>query len=173
VTPNDKVKAMNETLQVGTKLRIFEAEADAEGLTFVLNELLAPPPAGVRRSVRILYGAPASFVHEGGDDWIHGFTYNINLGGVYIRTLTPLPLQTKIELSFRPPFGRGQVIAEAQVVWRKKIGDISGAASPPGMGVQFTKMWQADRAGYEAGYQLLLEQTGAMLTYMSSPSVNK
>ncbi len=141
-----------------SRTALFETGADAEGLTFVMNELLAPPPVGVRKSPRILYGTPATFKYDGSEVPFHGFTYNVNIGGLYIRSLTPLPLQTHIEVTFAPPFGRGQVFATAQVVWCKQLGDATGAASPPGMGIQFLHMEPADKAGFEAGYALLVEK---------------
>ena len=147
-----------DNIPAGICGKLFDADSDVEGITFVLNELLAPPPTGVRRSPRVLYGTPVAYVHEGGDMSMNGFVYNINYGGIYIRTLASLPLQTKISVTFRPPFGRGQVFADAQVVWRKQLGDTAGAASPPGMGIQFLDLWQADLAAYETGYNLLLEK---------------
>jgi hypothetical protein len=153
----------------GALVKYFETGTDPEGVTFVLNELLAPPPAGARRSARILWATPVSFKYTGGDMVMNGFMFNINQGGVYVRTLTSLPLQTKIEVSFRPPFGRGQVVADAQVVWRKQMGDTSGAASPPGMGLQFLELWPSDQAAYDVGYQTLLEQTSTSSSSVAPP----
>ena len=159
VAKEHEMKRVDASLPKKPMVSLFEAGLDAEGLTFLMNELLAPAPAGVRKSQRLLYGTPAAFSHEGQDTLFHGYVFNINLGGLYIRTLTPPPLQSRIEVSFRPPFGRGQVVANAQVVWRKQHGDAMGAASPPGMGLQIFDMWAADKAGFETGYQTLLEQS--------------
>ena len=155
----DGIDELRRELPEDKTLKYFETGTDPEGVTFVLNELLAPPPIGARRSSRILWAAPATFRISGNENTMTGYTFNINLGGIYIRTLTSLPLQTKIEVSFRPPFGRGEVFVDAQVVWRKQMGDTSGAASPPGMGLQFLDLWPADAAAYETGYQQLLDQT--------------
>lgn len=165
----DKIEEISKKIPDGMSVRLFETGSDPEGITFVLNELLAPPPVGTRRSERVLWGTPVSFIHRGGTGRMSGFSFNINLGGLYIRTLTSLPLQTKIELSFRPPYGRGLVLADAQVVWRKRLGDVSGAASPPGMGVQFLELWPADQAAHEVGYQKLVEQTAAGRSVTAPP----
>lgn len=159
VAKPDDIETIRCTVPESVRVKYFESGTDPEGVTFVLNELLAPPPAGARRSARVLWGTPVTFRHQGGEADMYGFSFNINMGGIYIRSLTSLPLQTKIDVAFRPPFGRGHVFAEAQVVWRKQPGDSSGAASPPGMGVQFLDLWPADQAAYEAGYQALLEQS--------------
>jgi hypothetical protein len=169
VTKPEAIDAVRRKLPEDIKIKYFETGTDPEGITFVLNELLAPPPAGARRSARVLWGTPVSFMHAGGQNKMGGFTFNINMGGIYIRTLASLPLQSKIEVTFRPPFGRGQVFAEAQVVWRKQFGDTSGAASPPGMGVQFIDLWPADKAAYEVGYQSLLEQTSTSPSTAAPP----
>ncbi len=161
IAPEERLDELGASMPVNPPVKLFEASADAQGLTFLMNELLAPPPVGVRRSPRVLYGSPITFVPIDGTHQFFGFTFNINLGGLYIRTLTSFPLQTKIEVSFSPPFGRGQVVATAQVVWRKQLGDTDGNASPAGMGLQFLDLWHADRAGYEAGYGMLLEQEQA------------
>jgi DNA-binding NarL/FixJ family response regulator len=159
ISPSEEIEAHQQSIPASINLYFFESGADPEGITFVLNEILTPPPVGARRSRRILYGTPISSIHKGGENAFYGFTFDINVGGLYIRTLTPFPLQTEITLKFRPPYGRGCVVADAQVVWRKAYGETSGRASPPGMGVQFLNVDIADRAAYEAGYHYLLSQT--------------
>jgi CheY-like chemotaxis protein len=139
--------------------RILKAGADPEGLTFLMNEMLSPPPAGVRRSARLLYGGLVSFCASGSDVRFYGYTFNASLGGVYVRSLTSLPLQSLIEVRLVPPCGQGEVVATAQVCWVKRWGDTGGAASPPGMGLQFLEMWPADQGGFEAGYAALLERS--------------
>ena len=158
ITTPDEADQLGERVPKKPEVVFFEAGSDAEGITFFMNELLAPPPVGARKSPRVLYNVPVSFVPHGGKVPFWGFTFNINLGGLYVRSLTSFPLQTPIDLVFRPPFGRGQVFATAQVVWQKKYGDTTGAASPPGMGIQFLEMWQADKAAYDTGYRILLEE---------------
>ncbi|MDJ0762167.1 MAG: PilZ domain-containing protein [Myxococcota bacterium] len=159
VAAADEIEKLSTDLPTNLQCSFFEAGADAEGLTFVLNEMLAPPPVGARRSPRILYGTPISFKPIGGEVPFYGYTFNVNLGGLYIRSLTGLPLQTRIEVAFTPPFGRGQVVAHAQVVWCKGLGDTEGAVSPPGMGIQFIDMWPPDQAAFEAGYEILHRET--------------
>lgn len=170
ISPSEDIESNQKAAPSSISTFFFESGADPEGITFILNEILAPPPVGARRSQRVLYGTPISFIHKGGEQAFHGFTFDINLGGVYIRTLTPLPLQTKITVRFRPPFGRGSVVADAQVVWRKEYGETSGRASPPGMGVQFLDMYRADRAAYEAGYQHLVGQSQHLTITQTPPS---
>jgi CheY-like chemotaxis protein len=148
-------RAINEVLVANTPRIAFGEGGDAEHLTFLMNELLSPIPPNVRRTPRLLYGTLASFTHEGSTDVFHGYTYNVNQGGLFVRTLTPSPLNSRIEIRFRPPNGIGEVVAKAQVVWRREFSASGGAASPPGIGVQFVDWAVADKAGFEAGYAAL------------------
>jgi hypothetical protein len=159
VADGEESERLSQQLPDRPTCRILEAGADPEGLTFLMNEMLSPPPAGVRRSPRLLYGGLASFCAEGSDMWFHGYTFNASLGGVYLRSLASFPLQTRIEVRVVPPYGRGEVVAIAQVCWVKRWGETGGAASPPGMGLQFLEMWPADQAGFEAGYGVLLDRS--------------
>jgi CheY-like chemotaxis protein len=145
----------------GDSLRVvFDSGRNAERITFLMNELLAPEPQRERRTPRLLYETLVTFVHEESTARFFGHSYNVNLGGVFIRTLTPPPSQSRIEVRFRPPCGRGDVVGVAQVVWRREFASSGGPASPPGVGVQFVEWSPADSAGYEGGYSALLEMHG-------------
>ncbi|MDD5306866.1 MAG: PilZ domain-containing protein, partial [Deltaproteobacteria bacterium] len=87
-------------------------------------------------------------------------TYNVNLNGLFVRTIAPPPLQSIVECRFRPPCGDGEVALPAQVVWRKEFAAAGKVLSPAGIGLQFLDGAKpADHAGYEAGYQALLAAT--------------
>ncbi|MBN2526014.1 MAG: PilZ domain-containing protein [Deltaproteobacteria bacterium] len=140
-------------------IKFLDSSSDAESLTFVLNDFLAPRQKAERRSPRILYGTTVAFWPKDGSaaEEFLGFTYNVNIGGLFVRTLTPPPMQSVLYLRFSPPFGLGSVVMTAQVVWRKAIGTSGGAATPEGMGVQFVEAMPADLAGFEGGYNALRE----------------
>ncbi|MBN2341585.1 MAG: PilZ domain-containing protein [Deltaproteobacteria bacterium] len=141
-------------------VKFLEHSSDAESLTFVLNDFLAPKQKSERRTPRILYGTTVSFRPEAsdGNEEFYGFSYNVNIGGLFVRTLTPPPMQSLLLVTFQPPMGLGKVALTAQVVWRKTMGTDSGPATPEGMGVQFVDSMPADTAGFEAGYNCLREQ---------------
>jgi len=131
---------------------------DAEQLTFAVNDLLAPAPPEERRTPRLLYGTTVQFGTADESASFSGYAYNINSGGMFVRTLIPLPKGSRVKVRFTPPFGRGEVEAVAQVVWVRQFADAEGAASPAGMGIQFVEWDVADQAAYEAGYALLREE---------------
>jgi uncharacterized protein (TIGR02266 family) len=64
-------------------------------------------------------------------------------GGLFIDTLSPLPVGTDVSLEFGLPGQAGSVHVEGQVVWVRPEFDPKGFS--PGMGVQFKKINQADR----------------------------
>ena len=125
-----------------------------------MNELLAPAPPEGRRTPRLLYESTVAYTHEGSNEKFFGYTYNINSGGLFIRTLTPPPRQSQISVTFRPPCGKGLVTGTAQVVWVSNYRSEGPSTSPAGMGVQLVGWSPADRAGFEGGYRALLEMHG-------------
>jgi len=169
LAPSNELDALTTSFASNSACRLADEGADPEASTFLLNDLLMPEPPKLRRSPRLLYGAMVAFGPEGENRTpFSGFTYNVNAGGLFIRTLTPLPLQSRLSVSFKPPYGRGTVCMVVQIVWRKEFGDEAGAATPPGMGVQIVDAWPADLKGFEAGYQILCERSNAGRTALGS-----
>jgi len=137
-------------------LSTIERRDGVDGITFVTNELLTPAPPNVRRSKRLLYSVPVRFGTEDGACAFDGYCYNINAGGLFIRTLTPMPMGSRVTVRLTPPFGRGAIVATAQVVWISEFKGVGEGSSPPGMGLQFVEWAAPDQAAYETGYEMLL-----------------
>jgi len=138
-------------------IRLFQNDDPPESLLFLINDLLVPPPANVRKSPRVLFGGPTSFRVTDSRHIIPAFTYNINRTGVFIRTLVPPPVDSEIQVDIRPPFGEGRVRVYGKVVWRKECGQDGGPVVPTGMGVIWTNLPLADGAALDAGYEALLD----------------
>jgi uncharacterized protein (TIGR02266 family) len=151
---------------------VHDTGHDPERLTFLMNELLAPAPPEGRRTPRLLYESTVEFTHDGSSDKFYGYTYNVNAGGLFIRTLTPSPRQSQVEVAFRPPCGKGLVTGLAQVVWVSKYRTDGPSTSPAGMGVQFVGWAPADRTGFEGGYRALLEMHGVQHTAADKAAAN-
>ena len=152
----EQLEAVNSITTSEVPMRLFTGDDPPESVLFLLNDLLAPPPSNVRRSPRLLHGAPATFRVIGSDQLVPAFTYNINKTGVFIRTLVPPPRDSELVLDFRPPYGEGHVRAHGRVVWRKECSQQGGPVVPAGMGVIYTRLPLADGAALEAGYAALL-----------------
>ena len=159
LAPPEQMQILEAAVGDASNVKLLAHTSDPESLTFVLNDFLMPAQKSERRTPRILYGTPVMFKPRDGedDDEFLGFSYNVNIGGLFVRTLTPPPMQSVLTIRFTPPMGMGTVVLTAQVVWRKEIGAEGGAATPEGMGVQFTDAMPADLAGFEAGYNALRE----------------
>jgi CheY-like chemotaxis protein len=137
-------------------LSFFELDADPAQIVFTANQLLVGAARSLRRSPRLQHGTPISYTGGKEQQELWGYTYNINRGGLYIRTLTPPELGVELELEFRAPHGRGRVVVEGKVVWRQEYSGERGY--PPGFGLQYTTLPLADGAALEAGYNKLLQE---------------
>lgn len=182
LTAPEHMQMMETAVGEHEDIKFLDHSSDAESLTFVLNDFLAPKQKSERRTPRILYGTTVAFKPKDAVDAeeFFGFSYNVNIGGLFVRTLTPPPMQSLLTVRFTPPMGLGTVVLTAQVVWRKAIGSTDGPATPEGMGVQFVDALPADVAGFEAGYNYLREHQDrkktaytsiAPVQVFSSPSV--
>jgi type IV pilus assembly protein PilZ len=68
-----------------------------------------------------------------GEDRKVATTRNISLGGVFVETTTPLPLQTRLQIRFRIPSQTEPIEVGGEVRWV----EAGGPDQPPGMGVRF------------------------------------
>lgn len=142
----------------GRAVGFYDLEADPSQLVFIANSLFCDRGPRLRRSKRLPYEGPIRMEQRSLESW--GFIYNINRGGLYVRTLTPPPGGARLDLEFRPPFGRGRVLVEGRVVWRQDCSD--GGGYNPGCGIEFGDLPVADAAALAAGYQMLLEDCGEL-----------
>jgi len=100
---------------------------------------LFPDNFNRRASARVALGVPLSY--RAGQTIAGALTLNIGKGGIAIRTLTPLPAGSHIEVKFRLPGGTAEIAATARVAWSDR---------KAGMGVQFERVEPADQAVIDA-----------------------
>lgn len=138
-----------------------DLDADNAQVVFAANKLLIGAGRALRRSERLPYETSVRVLIPHNDVEIWGYTYNINLGGLYVRTLTPPALGTEVQLEFVPPNGRGRVQVEGKAVWRQEY--TPGKGYPAGFGVQYIedRLPVADGAALEYGYLKLCEEQGS------------
>jgi uncharacterized protein (TIGR02266 family) len=88
-----------------------------------------------RSSPRVVLGIPVAY--RFGNTIAAALTLNISRGGLAIRTTNPLAVGTKVKVRFRLPTSKKDIDAQALIAWTdRRIG----------MGVQFTKLADADQA---------------------------
>ena len=82
-----------------------------------------------RTSIRVVLNIPITYKCE--STIATALTLNISKGGLGIRTINPLGLETKVELRFRLPGYTSEIEATSRVAWHDKRG---------GMGLQFEQV---------------------------------
>ena len=87
-------------------------------------------------SIRIQYQQPQKGIKE-------GFTAIMGGGGLFIDTVSPLPIGTPVSLEFGLPGQEDSVRVDGQVAWVRSDFDPKGFS--PGMAVQFRKINETDR----------------------------
>jgi uncharacterized protein (TIGR02266 family) len=102
---------------------------------------LFPDNFNRRSSPRVLLGIPISY--RFGNTIAAALTLNLNKGGIAIRTMSPLPQESKARVRFRLPGSKAEIEAEARVAWSDRR---------TGMGLQFEKVESADQ---QAIYQFV------------------
>lgn len=161
-----QLQAMLWELEDEDRISFFDLDSDTAQLAFTANKLLVGKGRSLRRSERIDFETPICVELLQGATRLWGFTYNINLGGLYVRTLTPPALGTEVGLEFGPPFCAQRVRVSGKVVWRQEFSH--GQGYPPGFGVQYAEQVSADiERTLEAGYRRLLmdhDMSAEMLT---------
>jgi uncharacterized protein (TIGR02266 family) len=89
--------------------------------------------------VRLLQVLPTS----GGNTSRRLWAQNLSLGGAFIRTAEPLPVGTRVRVSFAGPDQKTVQVGEAKVCWRRSVGTV---LEPTGFGVQFLNIEPPARA---------------------------
>jgi uncharacterized protein (TIGR02266 family) len=93
----------------------------------VAVELVLDRPDAVQE--RLGVALPATLSHDGSEQ--RDELADLSVGGAFFRTAEPLPVGTRVELTFRPPRALTRLRLSAEVTWRRVEGDA------PGMGLRF------------------------------------
>jgi uncharacterized protein (TIGR02266 family) len=99
---------------------------------------LFPDNFNRRGSPRVVLGIPVAY--RFGNTIAAALTLNLSKGGVAIRTMSPLPADSKARLRFRLPGSKKDVEAESRVAWSDRR---------VGMGMQFEKVDPVDQAAID------------------------
>ncbi|MDT8316624.1 MAG: TIGR02266 family protein [bacterium] len=72
-------------------------------------------------------------------DFLNSYTRNIGVGGMFIRTIYPLPEGTELNIKFAIPEIKADFSLLAKVVWSAKP-ETGGIQEESGMGINFINM---------------------------------
>lgn len=146
-----RIGALSAELPQNRHTLVADGFAPPENIVFLANELSRGGVSDKRASKRLLYGTRVAFRGEGREEEDFGYSYNISLGGLYVRTLA-VPDDERVWLEMRPPRSDRLVRVEGEVVWRRPFGPLGFATVPPGFGVRIVDATASNRAAWEAGY---------------------
>ena len=132
--PSD-VEALQE-LEAQGSVSMF---APADHVLFRLNAALHQEEDG-RRCQRVPLSVPVQVLH--GRATTFAYAYNVSADGMYVRASEAPPSGSRVEVRFALPGGHAHVCAEAVV--RHVRSRQEGALVPPGFGLEFTRMDEAD-----------------------------
>lgn len=117
-------------------VRHLDLDSDAAQVFTVANELLRATVPAQRGSARLPVEVPVQFDVEGSWSGHWGYTYNVNAGGVFVRTLTPPPVTSRLRITVSAePLFAGRITVPATVVWGRTFDGKQG--HPPGFGAAF------------------------------------
>ncbi len=150
--PPRRLAEVREQLVGTTRATVCDGFAPPENVLFLANELGRTQGIDNRASARLLYGTRVDFRPAGLEHDDHGYTYNVSLGGLYVRTLSP-PKEDVVWLELMPPRSDRRVRLEGQVAWRRAWGPNVSATVPPGFGVQITDGTSRDIEAWKEGYR--------------------
>ena len=156
VVPPKRMAAANVAVKELGKASVADGFAPPENVLFLVNELLAARGVDKRASPRLLYGTTVTFRAAGREEDEVGFSYNINGGGLYVRTLAPLEPKQEVWLEMWPPRSERRVRLAGTVAWRRPFGPVGGATVPAGFGVQISDGLAGDFDRWRAGYEAFL-----------------
>jgi DNA-binding response OmpR family regulator/Tfp pilus assembly protein PilZ len=156
VAPPKRMAAANAAVKELGKASVADGFAPPENVLFLVNELLAARGVDKRATPRLLYGTAVAFRAAGREEDEVGFSYNINGGGLYVRTLAPLEPKQEAWLEMWPPRSKRRVRLAGRVAWRRPFGPAGGATVPAGFGVQITDGLAGDFDRWRAGYDAFL-----------------
>jgi hypothetical protein len=130
-----------------------DAFGPPENVLFLANELVKGGVTENRKSPRVPYGTAARFRAAGASEDEIGYTFNLSAGGVYVRTLAPLPRGAEAWLELAPPRADRRVRLEGMVAWSRPFGPNDVATVPAGFGLQITGGSLADLERFTRGYR--------------------
>lgn len=112
----------------------------AEAILAKINFLLQREAIDVRPHERVPFFSVVEFRANPDDEWLSGFAYDISTGGIFIRTMTPFPPLSSIEMKVRFFAAKDDVYCRGVVAWANAFNSRSAFSYPLGMGVRFSEL---------------------------------
>ncbi|MBL9037275.1 MAG: response regulator [Archangium sp.] len=94
----------------------------------------------LRQDPRVHLYRVCEFRNPGEAEWSSGFVYNLSKTGVAVRTLTPPPANSVVDLRFRLGDGQPPLVTKASVAWASDLASAEVQRRPHGMGLRFAEI---------------------------------
>jgi len=108
-----------------------------------MTEESDPPPSSDDRRLHDRYDVTWAVDCVAEDTFLYASIANISEMGIFVKTLEPLPIGTKLMLSFSPP-GHEPFKLAGVVAWQNPL-VVEGDNPNPGMGVRFVELTLPNR----------------------------
>jgi uncharacterized protein (TIGR02266 family) len=121
--------------------------ADATDDADYVDSDVAPLASKKRRAARVELS-----IEIGIDDHTNfyvGFSENVSAGGLFIATYRLMPVDTEVALTFVLP-DELPIFVHGIVRWLRDPRDVSASEVPPGMGIEFVNLGEAEQARIDA-----------------------
>lgn len=100
---------------------------------------LQPALVELRASQRVPFFSVVEFSTDGGE-WFSGFSYDVSAGGIFVRTLTPAPVNSPIQVRLTFPGHAHPSCSSGRVAWSNPFRRYYAYSAPVGMGIHLTEM---------------------------------
>jgi uncharacterized protein (TIGR02266 family) len=90
--------------------------------------------------------------YETPDGFFQDYMRNLSLGGIFIETPKPLPMNTKLKVQFSLPDMSSPIVAEGVVVHTLRVGQPENP-SVSGMGIRFSELEPSSKEMLESYLQ--------------------
>lgn len=102
--------------------------------------------ADTRREKRAPVSLKVRFKSATVDEFIEQYSVDISVGGLFIKTKSPMPIGTLLKFEFQLKDESRLIHGVGRVVWKRDENEAKGSDVPAGMGIKFIKMDADSRA---------------------------
>ena len=139
--------------------RVIDGYAPPENILFLANEVRAGFTHNQRATPRLLFGTSVRYRPAGASEDDIGYTYNLSVGGMYVRSLAPVEGK-KVWVELQPPRSNRHVRLVGEIVWQRPMRLDQHATTPPGFAIKLTDGAQDDMDAWREGYEAFRADMG-------------
>ena len=99
-----------------------------------------PHVEALRAAERVPFFSVMEFRAAGEGEFLTGFSYDVSPGGIFVRSLTPLPAGTAVEMRVRITARTPVPSCFGTVMWANQYRLRTSFSYPVGMGIHFTHL---------------------------------